>query len=86
VLLTLTENVFKYGNLRNPNTPARISLSVGGEQLFFETENQKRKSPSELGYGTGIENVKQRLSINYEYELMLEDEEDYYRLALKIKL
>ncbi len=86
VLLTLTENVFKYGNLLNPKTPARIILSVEHDQLIFETKNQKRKSLAEPGYGIGLENVRQRLSINHEYELVVDDEEDYYQLMLKIKI
>ena len=86
VLLTLTENVFKYGNLLSPKNPARISLNVEHEQLTFETENQKRKSPPDRGYGLGIENVKQRMSINYAYDLVIEDAEDYFKLALNVKL
>jgi len=86
VLLTLTENVFKYGNLLNSKSPAKISLSVDHDQLYFETENQKRKSSADSGYGIGIENVKQRLSINHDYDIIIDDEEDRYRLMLKIKM
>ncbi|WP_309333577.1 histidine kinase [Mucilaginibacter sp.] len=86
VLITLVENVFKYGDLLNENYPARIITTIDGGALIFITQNLKKKKVAERGYGIGIKNVKDRLAMYHQYELIIEDHETEYKSILKIEL
>jgi len=86
VLITLVENVFKYGDLLNDDHPARIITTIDGSTLTFITENLKKKKRVERGYGIGIKNVKDRLAMYHQYELTIEDGEQEYKSILKIEL
>jgi len=87
VLITFTENVFKYGDLLNGNYPVKISVNINNGTLTFITQNAKRKKVHQYGsHGIGIENVKSRLAMYYQYELIIEDSETEYKSTLKVKL
>ena len=84
IFITLVENVFKYGNLSEPSSPARIVLTLSETGLTFVTENLKRKRNNVISYGLGIENVKRRLSLNYRFDLDIDENEQFYRSVLRI--
>ncbi|OIQ66163.1 sensor histidine kinase YehU [mine drainage metagenome] len=86
VLITLVENVFKYGDLLNESYPARIITTIDSGILIFITQNLKKKKVAERGYGIGIKNVKNRLAMYHQYELIIEDHETDYKSTLKIEL
>jgi two-component system LytT family sensor kinase len=86
VLITLVENVFKYGDLLNDNYPAKIITTIDNSTLTFITQNLKKKKIVERGYGIGIKNVKDRLAMYHQYELTIEDNETEYKSILKIEL
>ena len=87
VLITFTENVFKYGDLLNDSYPVKISAIVDDNTLIFITQNAKRKMVQHYGsHGIGIENVKSRLAMYYQYELIIEDSETEYKSTLKVEL
>jgi two-component system, LytTR family, sensor kinase len=86
ILITLTENIFKYGDLLNKSYPARITASVDNNNLLFVTQNLKRKKTYNPGYGIGINNIKSRLEMYYKYELDVEENETEYKSTLKIEL
>ena len=86
ILITLTENVFKYGDLLNTEYPATVVITIEKHILTFTTQNRKRKSIHEHGYGIGIKNVRSRLAMYYKYELIIEDTETAYKSILKIEL
>jgi two-component system, LytTR family, sensor kinase len=86
ILITLAENVFKYGDLLNESYPARITASVENNNLTFVTQNLKRKKIYYPGYGIGINNIKSRLEMYYKYELSVEEDENEYKSTLKIEL
>jgi two-component system LytT family sensor kinase len=86
VLITIVENVFKYGDLTNSLSPAKIGIFIDGDTLTFMTQNLKRKKIYDHGYGIGIKNVKDRLAMYYKYELTIEDNETDYKSILKIEL
>jgi LytS/YehU family sensor histidine kinase len=86
ILITLTENVFKYGDLLNENYPAKITATVQENSLTFITQNLKRKKTYYPGYGIGINNIKSRLEMYYKYELNVEEDENEYKSTLKIEL
>jgi len=86
VLITLTENVFKYADLLNSQYPAKIMIYIEGHSLTFVTQNRKRKSVNYTRHGIGIENVKSRLAMHYKYDLTIEDNDIEYKSILKIEL
>jgi len=86
VLITLVENVFKYGDLLNENFPAKIITTIDAGSLTFVTQNLKKKKVVEGGYGIGVKNVRDRLAIYHQYELIIEDTETEYKSILKIEL
>jgi two-component system, LytTR family, sensor kinase len=86
VLITLVENVFKYGDLSMPDCPAKVELFISGNALTCITVNNKKKAARAHGYGIGIENIKKRLAAYHKYELCIEDNEGDYKSTLKIEL
>ena len=88
LLITIIENVFKYGNLFNPDNPACISLSVRGSRLEFKVHNQKSTKKAYSGHGIGMSNVKKRLQQHYpeRHQLIVEETNQQYNLLLNIDL
>ncbi|WP_461452129.1 sensor histidine kinase [Mucilaginibacter sp.] len=87
VLITFTENIFKYGDLLNEIKPVKINVIINDNTLTFVTYNTKRKRVQHYGSnGIGIENVKKRLAMYYKYDLIIEDTETEYKSTLKVEL
>lgn len=86
VLVTLAENVFKYGDLSNENQPALIKAIVTGNELKFTTYNTKKKIVNERGYGIGISNIKSRLQVYKDYEFSIENTETEFTATLIVEL
>lgn len=88
LLITLVENVFKYGDLKDHTHPAYIHLSITGHQLDFETHNQVKRGKRAPGWGIGLQNVKERLEAYYPgaHELRTEQTGESFCLNLHINL
>lgn len=66
MLLTLVENIFKHGDLRNPEYPAFIQVKVGAGKLSITTENLIKSVRNEMASTkTGLKNLSERLSMTY---------------------
>jgi len=87
ILITLVENVFKYGDLLNKEHPAKIYITGKENKLIFVTENLKRNNTrSAGGYGIGIKNIQNRLSLHYVFDFKVNDEANRYRSELTVEL
>lgn len=86
VLITIVENAFKHGDLKNPQYPLQINLQVQGSRLYFYCSNKKRNGPRQLSTGIGLENIRKRLDIAYggAYKFNIKDEPDFYTTELII--
>jgi sensor histidine kinase YesM len=86
VLITLVENAFKHGDLKNTSDPIAVRLSVYNDKLFFYCRNRKKSGPKELSTGIGLENINKRLDLAYgkDYEFKVKDDEEYYTTELTI--
>jgi sensor histidine kinase YesM len=86
VLITLVENVFKYGELNDPSVPARIQLAVSAQTITFLTFNKKRNGPREISSGIGLQNAVKRLESAYgkKYSLETTDQGDTFQTTLVI--
>lgn len=87
-LITPVENIFKYGDLQDTESPALIKLSILNGYLEAELFNKKRANQRSHGHGTGITNLRERLNIYYPgvYTLDIQDTKNTYLLKLKINL
>ncbi|MDB5141061.1 MAG: hypothetical protein JWR12_2977 [Mucilaginibacter sp.] len=90
ILFTLTENLFKHGNLRDPGSPANLRLSVdsNGRLDLLIRNLKKSKSNYHQNHSLGLRNVKTRLDYAYadQYNLTIAETEAFYELNLNIKL
>jgi sensor histidine kinase YesM len=86
VLITLVENAFKHGDLKNPDTPIDIKLNVEGNKLYFYCRNKKKTGPKELSTGIGLDNIRNRLDLAYgsHYKFVVKDEAEFYTTELTI--
>jgi two-component system LytT family sensor kinase len=85
VLITLVENLFKYGDLLNEADPAKIIVNIEGNELEFLTKNVKKKNVREKGHGIGLKNITERLKMYHDHDLKIEENEHFYSIALTIR-
>lgn len=87
ILLTLSNNLLKYGILNDPETPAEILVSVNASKLSFQTFNYKQGFCLP-GRGIGVSNVRKILNYFYpeKHTLAIYDKEETYSLILNIDL
>jgi len=90
ILFTLTENVFKHGNVRDQKHPAELQLKVDDNGLlhFFSRNLKKSKSGYSQRSGTGLQNVRIRLDFAYpgKYSLDVAETGEYFELSLILQL
>ena len=86
VLITLVENAFKHGDLKNMDAPIDIKVSVSGNKLYFYCRNKKKSGPKELSTGIGLANIRNRLDLAYgnNYNFAVKDEPEFYTTELTI--
>ena len=86
VLITIVENAFKHGDLKNAEHPIDIKLTVGQNSILFYCRNKKKTGPKELSTGIGLDNIKKRLDLAYgnQYTLNIKDESAFYTTQLII--
>jgi sensor histidine kinase YesM len=90
LFIPLVENAFKHGiNTIFTDSFAHFSLSVQGNEIFFEAINSVGKSTenSEKS-GTGLENLKKRLQLIYsqKHQLDIEQTANQFKVILHIQL
>lgn len=90
LFIPLVENVFKHGlNTISADSYAHFSLSLQGNELFFEAVNSVGKSLENTEKsGTGLENLKKRLQLIYpqKHQLVIEQTANQFKVILNIQL
>lgn len=88
LLIPFVENAFKHGQLDQPEQPVQIQLYKEDACLVFATHNRIAQREKHAVGGVGLENIKQRLSLIYgeDYILDIEKKEDSFSVKLKINL
>jgi sensor histidine kinase YesM len=86
VLITLVENAFKHGDIKNKDYPITIKLDIKNNSLFFYCSNRKKAGPKQLSTGIGLENIMARLRYSYgeKFRFAVKDETEYYTTELSI--
>jgi two-component system LytT family sensor kinase len=90
LLIPFVENAFKHvSSHTNKNNFVKLELTRNDGQFIFSTENSKDKTKTTDPYsGIGLNNVKRRLELLYpgRHELTIRDEEDVYKVDLRLKI
>jgi sensor histidine kinase YesM len=86
VLITLVENAFKHGDLKNPDYPIDIKVNLQGDRLSFYCRNKKKPGLRQLSTGIGLDNIKKRLDLAYgnNYKYIVKDDPEFYTVELII--
>jgi hypothetical protein len=88
VLLTLTENIFKHGILKDEDIFINLSVTASG-CLTFKTKNKQcYQKNTDLKEGTGLRNTRLRLAYAYPSHRLFIDNTlpDFFQLSLQIQL
>ncbi|WP_090500860.1 sensor histidine kinase [Pedobacter terrae] len=89
VLLTILENMFKHGNLNDVENKATIAVYTYDGKLHIESRNLPRLIKSKVGFGSGMDNISNRLKYAYHQNAEMIagiDEEGFYTLSISISL
>ncbi len=89
ILLTLAENVFKHGNLKAPENPAKISVWKNELSLCIETQNRVGNQQYIQSSHTGLLNTEKRLQNAYGDKVVFlygVEEDNIYRVKLIIPI
>lgn len=88
MLISFIENIFKHGEVNNPDNPVNVNLTVLNNKLHFESTNSIRISNKDESSGIGLRNIYRRLDLLYpdNYALEIQENTKQYRVSLKINL
>ncbi|HRN71442.1 MAG TPA: histidine kinase, partial [Candidatus Woesebacteria bacterium] len=86
-MITIVENAFKYGDLKDPRHPLKIHITLAPRKIYFYCNNKKKKNNIQLStHNIGITNLSKRLDIAFkdQYNMRTTDGEDFYTFELTI--
>jgi sensor histidine kinase YesM len=86
-MITVVENAFKYGDLKDPEYPLKIKVSLSPGRVYFYCSNKKKKNNFELSsHNIGITNLEKRLDVAFKgkYQLKTSDQDDFYTFELVV--
>ncbi|WP_190295311.1 sensor histidine kinase [Mucilaginibacter rubeus] len=88
VLLTLTENMFKHGDLRQRPRSLGITINEGGQLSYFSNNVRKLRGQVEPNGSVGLTNTRLRLDYAYpgNYNLDITQTEELFTVNLNINL
>jgi LytS/YehU family sensor histidine kinase len=86
-MITIVENAFKYGDLKDPQYPLTIRVKLQPGQVYFYCRNKKRKNNLELSsHNIGITNLCKRLDVAFKgkYKMDATDKDEFYTFELTV--
>jgi len=88
LLLSLTENMVKHGNLSQPEDPGKIIVKLQQGLFSIQTSNLINTGLNDTGFHTGLENIRQRLLHTYaeKAELSSGPKGKYFEVLITINL
>lgn len=86
-IITIIENAFKYGDLKNAGTPLQIKLDLAPGSIHFFCKNKKKRGHIGASHKIGLENVQKRLDYAFpdKYEMSVKNDSEFYTFELTIK-
>lgn len=88
LLISFIENIFKHGEVNNPQSPVSIVLEVNKGLLKFVTSNTIREGNKDESSGIGMKNILRRLELLYpkRFKLEAKQEDNQYKVSLELNL
>ncbi|MBL4708079.1 MAG: histidine kinase [Flavobacteriales bacterium] len=86
ILMSIIENAFKHGDLKDANTPLIIQIEKSNNQIMLSTENQKGNQSKDLVGGIGLQNIRKRLALSFPNENHFEIQESNTTFKIQITL
>jgi two-component system, LytTR family, sensor kinase len=92
LLIPFVENAFKHGISLKEKSWIRVTLHYGQDKLYFDVYNSTHprpdQDPEKDNSGIGLENVKQRLALQYpgRHELIIRETLEEYFVHLTLQL
>jgi sensor histidine kinase YesM len=86
-MITVVENAFKYGDLKDANNPLRIRVQLKPGQVYFYCKNKVRKNNLEISsHNIGMANLCKRLDVAFKgkYSMNACDDKDFYTFELTV--
>lgn len=86
--ITIVENAFKYGDLKDPAYPLRIKVELKKDEVYFFCSNKKKANSIPFtSFNIGISNLTKRLDVAFKdkYQMKAINEDKVYNFELKIK-
>ncbi len=86
-IMTIVENAFKYGNLKDQAHPLVIKIVLKNNEVYLYCSNKKKKNNLSLNStNIGLTNLGKRLDVAFKdkYEMKVSDFEDIYVFELRI--
>ncbi|QNK62934.1 histidine kinase [Pedobacter sp. PAMC26386] len=89
IMMTLTENILKHGQLDDPQRPAEIKITYENSVLSIETSNQESISSKISGHGIGLRNIQDRLFLTYGTAAVFHyylDSKKYFHTSIQVQI
>lgn len=88
VLISILENMFKYGELADRSTPATFCLNADEDGVSLSVQNKKAKCSHVSSSGIGMSNMQKRLDQFYpgKHQLDVVQNVSHYQLNLNIAI
>jgi sensor histidine kinase YesM len=86
--ITIVENAFKYGDLKDPANPLMIRIVLQSDNVYFYCRNKIRKSDMQLSSShIGITNLEKRLDVAFKdkYQMNAKKQDNLYIFELTVK-
>jgi Putative regulator of cell autolysis len=87
-IITVVENAFKYGDLKDPQYPLQIKVTLEPNDIHFWCKNKKKKNVTDISStNIGLTNLTRRLEVSFKdnYSIDVINEEDFYTFTMHIK-
>jgi two-component system, LytTR family, sensor kinase len=84
LLIPFIDNGFKHGDFEGNESHLAITLTVTGNQLFFQIENRAKQKNKDQAGGVGLNNIKRRLELLYpgNHILQVEPNDNKFKATL----
>ncbi|MDR2272019.1 MAG: histidine kinase [Sphingobacterium sp.] len=88
LILTLAENVFKYGVTNDPKKKVRFELFDDARMLHVSMSNWKADATGVISHQQGLDNLRKRLKNMYDdfFTMKVEESEDFFCIYIVIPL
>ncbi|WP_161492703.1 MULTISPECIES: sensor histidine kinase [Spirosoma] len=86
VLISLVENLFKHGELADPDHPAHIRIRLEENGIYYSSSNLKKEFPVYSQGGVGMKNIDNQLTSLYKekYKRVIREEGNVYFVEMYI--